>query len=95
MPPTHPEKVRATRGSSANRPDLAHGARSYSSRSARRFGRFRPPGAQLGVADVNGKATILIRNADGTPAIVVSIDVDRDRVQSIWAIANPDKLRRV
>lgn len=57
--------------------------------------RFTPPGATFGVADVNGRPTILVRNADGTPAIVISVEVDAGRIQSIWAIANPDKLRRV
>jgi RNA polymerase sigma-70 factor, ECF subfamily len=57
--------------------------------------RFTPPGAIFGVADVNGRPTILVRNADGTPAIVVSIELDGERIQSIWAIANPDKLTRV
>ncbi len=58
-------------------------------------GRFTPPGAMFGIADVNGRPTILVRNADGTPAIVVSVEVDAGHIQSIWAIANPDKLRRV
>ena len=57
--------------------------------------RFTPPGAIFGVADVNGRPTVLVRNAEGTPAIVVSIELDGGRIQSIWAIANPDKLRRV
>jgi len=57
--------------------------------------RFTPPGATFGVADVNGRPTILVRNAEGAPAIVVSIELAGGRIQSIWAIANPDKLRRV
>jgi RNA polymerase sigma-70 factor (ECF subfamily) len=57
--------------------------------------RFTPAGAQLAVADVNGKPTLLIRHPDGTPAIVVSIDVDRSRIRNIWAIGNPDKLGAV
>jgi len=55
--------------------------------------RFMPPGAQLGVADVNGLPTLLIRHPDGTPAIVVSIEADQARIRAIWAVANPDKLR--
>jgi len=44
---------------------------------------------------VNGRPTILVRNSDGTPAIVISVDLDEGRIQSVWAIANPDKLKRV
>ena len=57
--------------------------------------RFMPPGAQLAVADVNGKPTLLIRNPDGRPAIVVSIEVRQGHLQTVWAIANPDKLKAV
>jgi hypothetical protein len=38
------------------------------------------------------RPTLLIGYADGTPAIVVSIEVGDGRIQNIWAIANPDKL---
>jgi len=54
--------------------------------------RFTPPGARYLVADVNGKPTLLICHEDGTPAIVVSLEVGEGRIQSIWAVANPDKL---
>ncbi len=57
--------------------------------------RFTPAGAQFAVADVNGKPTLLIRYPDGTPAIVVSIEVGQASIHNIWAIANPDKLRAV
>ena len=57
--------------------------------------RFAPAGAQYAVADVNGKPTLLVRRSDGTPAVVVSIDVDRARIRHIWAIGNPDKLGAV
>jgi len=33
--------------------------------------------------------------SDGTPAVVVSIDVDRARIRNVWAIGNPDKLGAV
>src|SRR6266513_6335700 len=55
--------------------------------------RFTPAGAHLAVADVNGKPTLLIRHPDGTPAIVVSIEVGQGRIHNIWAVANPDKLK--
>jgi len=57
--------------------------------------RFTPPGAIFSITDVNGRPTILVRNSDGTPAIVLSVELDEGRIQSIWAIANPDKLKRV
>jgi RNA polymerase sigma-70 factor (ECF subfamily) len=57
--------------------------------------RFTPAGAQFAVADVNSKPTLLIRHPDGTPAIVVSIDVDEGRIHNVWAIANQDKLGAV
>jgi RNA polymerase sigma-70 factor (ECF subfamily) len=57
--------------------------------------RFMPAGAHSTVANVNGKPTLLIRYPDGTPAIVVSIEVDQARIHNIWAIANPEKLRAV
>ena len=54
--------------------------------------RFTPAGARYSVVDVNGKPTLLISNPDGTPAIVVSIEVDQERIQAVWVVANPDKL---
>ena len=57
--------------------------------------RYTPVGARFSVAQVNGKPTLLIRHADGTPAIVVSIGVDGSHIRDIWAIANPDKLGAV
>jgi RNA polymerase sigma-70 factor (ECF subfamily) len=57
--------------------------------------RFTPPGATFAIADINGRPTILVRNSDGSPAIVLSVELDEGRIQSIWAIANPDKLTRV
>lgn len=57
--------------------------------------RFTPVGAHAAVVDVNGKPTLLIRRADGTPAIVVSIEVDRSGIRNVWAFANPDKLKGV
>jgi hypothetical protein len=57
--------------------------------------RFMPAGAQFAVADVNGKPTLLIRHADETPVIVVSIEASEAGILNIWAIANPDKLGAV
>jgi hypothetical protein len=47
------------------------------------------PGAITAIIEINGKPTLLIRHADGSPAIVVSLQVSQGRVQSI---CNPDKL---
>jgi RNA polymerase sigma-70 factor (ECF subfamily) len=55
--------------------------------------RFLPPGARFAVADVNGRPTLLIRQADGTPAFVISLEVDANQVSGVWVVANPDKLR--
>jgi len=51
-----------------------------------------PMDAQTALVDVNGKPTLLIRRGDSTPFVVVSIDVDRGRIRTVWAIGNPDKL---
>lgn len=56
---------------------------------------FLPMDARAAVVDVNGKPTLLIRRGDGTPFVVVSIDVDQARIRSVWAIGNPDKLGAV
>jgi len=57
--------------------------------------RFMPANATFGFADINGRPTILVRNADGGASFVVSVEIDHDRIESVWAIANPDKLRRL
>jgi RNA polymerase sigma-70 factor (ECF subfamily) len=57
--------------------------------------RFTPPGARLAVVNVNGKPTVLVQNADGTPFVVVSIEVDGSHIRTVWAIGNPDKLTAV
>ena len=56
---------------------------------------FLPAGATFALADVNGRPTVLVRNANGSAAFVVSVEIEDGRVESIWAIANPDKLHRV
>jgi RNA polymerase sigma-70 factor (ECF subfamily) len=57
--------------------------------------RFMPAGAQFQVAEVNARPTLLIRHADGSPAIVVSIAAAGNRISHVWVIANPDKLGAV
>ena len=55
--------------------------------------RFMPQAAQFAVANVNGKPTLLVRQSDGRPAFVVSIEAGSAGIRNIWVIANPDKLR--
>ena len=57
--------------------------------------RFMPQDVRFGISDVNGRPTLLVHNTVGAALFVVSVEVDAGRIQSIWAIANPDKLGRV
>jgi RNA polymerase sigma-70 factor (ECF subfamily) len=57
--------------------------------------RLMPQDAQFAVAEVNGQPTLLIRHADGKPALVISIEVDSSGIHNIWVVANPDKLKSV
>ena len=57
--------------------------------------RLTPPGVRLAVVNINGKPTVLVQNADGTPFVVVSIEIDGSRIRNVWAIGNPDKLTAV
>jgi RNA polymerase sigma-70 factor (ECF subfamily) len=57
-------------------------------------------GQQLGVAGVriaaiNGQPGALLVDAEGRPVVVVTLDVADDRVQTVRAISNPDKLRHL
>lgn len=47
------------------------------------------------LADVNGRPTLLVRRAGGTPVAVVSIEIEAGRIGTVWAIGNPDKLTAV
>lgn len=38
--------------------------------------RFNRPGNQAAVVNINRKPTLLVRNSDGTPVVMISIDVD-------------------
>jgi RNA polymerase sigma-70 factor (ECF subfamily) len=50
------------------------------------------PGSRAEIADVNGEPALIVR-AGGTVRLVLSIDIDEDRVCAIRAIRNPDKLQ--
>jgi len=57
--------------------------------------RLAPAGATYTVAGVNGRPALLVRRADGHPVVVVSIEVERSHIRTVWAIGNPDKLGAV
>jgi RNA polymerase sigma-70 factor (ECF subfamily) len=45
--------------------------------------------------EVNGQPGALYLDADGRPLFVISLDIADDQVQTVRAISNPDKLRRL
>ncbi|MCA1832498.1 MAG: RNA polymerase sigma-70 factor [Actinobacteria bacterium] len=51
-----------------------------------------PEGAESQVVDVNGSPGLLIR-VDGKPWCVIAADAADDRIQSIYIVLNPEKLR--
>ena len=56
--------------------------------------RFLPPDYQVEVASVNGQPAIIIR-VTGQPYLVLSIEIERDQIQSVRVVANPAKLAHV
>lgn len=56
--------------------------------------RFLPTGARMEVGEVNGRAALIIREGEQAFS-VITIDIDAGRIQTIWVLANPDKLARV
>jgi RNA polymerase sigma-70 factor (ECF subfamily) len=56
--------------------------------------RFWPEQFSVELDEVNGQPALIMRTA-GQPWLVLSIDVQDDQIQTIWIIANPDKLARV
>jgi RNA polymerase sigma-70 factor (ECF subfamily) len=57
--------------------------------------RFTPVGARVSVGNVNGRPALIVRDAQHIPAFVVAIETGSGKIQKIWAMANPDKLRGV
>jgi RNA polymerase sigma-70 factor (ECF subfamily) len=49
---------------------------------------------ELRLVDVNGQPGVAAVAPDGTLLTVLTIDVVDDRVQTVWAVVNPDKLAR-
>jgi RNA polymerase sigma-70 factor, ECF subfamily len=57
-------------------------------------------GQQLGVAGIrvaaiNGQPGALLLDAEGRTVVVVTLDIADDRIQTVRAISNPDKLRHL
>jgi RNA polymerase sigma-70 factor (ECF subfamily) len=63
---------------------------------ARLWGRLARRGLEytLRAVDVNGQPGVAAVAPDGALLTVLTIDVADDRVQTVWAVANPDKLAR-
>jgi RNA polymerase sigma-70 factor, ECF subfamily len=57
--------------------------------------RFTPEGAQVSVAEVNGRPALVVRDGHGAPAFVVAIQTAKGKIEKIWAMANPDKLQGI
>jgi RNA polymerase sigma-70 factor (ECF subfamily) len=51
--------------------------------------------AALRLADVNGQPGVVGTDAEGRVVGVLTLEVDGERVRSVWAVVNPDKLTRV
>ena len=56
--------------------------------------RLWPEDASVELGEVNGQAALIIR-ADKKAFSVLALDVEHGQIQTIWVIANPDKLTRV
>jgi RNA polymerase sigma-70 factor, ECF subfamily len=54
----------------------------------------RPLEYELRWVDVNGQPGVAALAPDGTVLTVLTVDVADDRVQTVWAVVNPDKLAR-
>jgi RNA polymerase sigma-70 factor (ECF subfamily) len=52
-------------------------------------------GWTMKVTEVNGQPGCVWSDPNGDPALVVSLDIAEDQVQTIRAVANPDKLRHL
>jgi RNA polymerase sigma-70 factor (ECF subfamily) len=56
--------------------------------------RFWPASARAEVEDVNGQAALVIY-VDDQPFVVLTIEEEQERIQTVRILANPDKLARV
>jgi len=53
-----------------------------------------PPSARAELGEVNGQPALIIRTGEKAFSVLV-LDVEHGQIQTIWVIANPDKLSRV
>jgi RNA polymerase sigma-70 factor, ECF subfamily len=53
-----------------------------------------PPGATVEEIELNG-APSLVAKAGGPIMVAIMIDTDGERIHSVFAIANPDKLEAI
>jgi RNA polymerase sigma-70 factor (ECF subfamily) len=53
-----------------------------------------PPSAHAELGEVNGQPALIIRTGEKAIFVLV-LDVEHGQIQTIWVVANPDKLTRV
>ena len=53
-----------------------------------------PPSARAELGEVNGQPALIIRTGEKAFSVLV-LDVEQGQIQTIWVIANPDKLTRI
>jgi RNA polymerase sigma-70 factor (ECF subfamily) len=51
-----------------------------------------PPGAVVRELDLNGAPALMVATSDGRPFVAVMIETDGQRIRTVFAIANPDKV---
>ena len=54
--------------------------------------RLAPSGSRASFAYVNSRPALILRDPDGSPFVIVMLEVGEGRIQRIWAVANPDKI---
>lgn len=55
--------------------------------------RLAPAGSEASFAFVNSRPALVLRRPEGQPFVIVMFEVGEGRIQRIWSVANPDKLR--
>ncbi len=76
-------------------PEPVHGKDRVSRLIPHLLDRATSAGWTMKVAEVNGQPGCVWSDPNGDPALVVSLDIAEDQVQTIRAVANPDKLRHL
>jgi RNA polymerase sigma-70 factor (ECF subfamily) len=54
--------------------------------------RLAPAGSSASTAYVNARPALILRSPDGSPFVIVMLEVGEGRIHRIWSVANPDKL---